>query len=63
MMLFPFQKHHSELVGTNGKHDLGGTSKGRVISEVAVKESDSRDESVLKGDDLERKVDLKQFNE
>lgn len=45
-----------------GSMTWGGTSKGRVISEVAVKESDSRDASVLKGDDLERKVDLKQFN-
>ena len=63
MILFPFQKHHSELVESNGKHDLEGTSKGRDISKVAVKVSDSRDESVLKGDELERKVDLKQFKE
>lgn len=63
MILFPSQKHHSELVEINGKHDLEGTSKGRDTSKVAVEASDSRDESVLKGDDLERKVDLKHFKE
>lgn len=47
----------------NGKHDPEGTSKGRDTSKVAVEASDSRDESVLKGDDLERKVDLKHFKE
>lgn len=62
-MLFPPQKHHSELVEINGKHDLEGTSESRDTSKVAVEASDSRDESVLKGDDLERKVDLKHFKE
>lgn len=51
-MLFPFQKHHSELVGTNGKHDLGEQVKAglsvRWLSKRAIQEM----KGPLKGDDL-----------
>lgn len=38
MILFPSEKHHSEVVEINGKHDMERTSKSRDISKVAVKQ-------------------------
>ena len=45
MILFALQKHHSELIRINQKHDLEGTSKGRDTSKVVVKANQSRDDN------------------
>lgn len=54
-ILFPFYKYHSELMGINGKHDLEEENKSRDASKVAVEANQSRDDSVLKDADSEKR--------